>query len=168
MDNQYILYLAQQSNFQTRSMIIPAKEFIDARKDEYAMLKRLSSKNHKFILDQKEYIIDNLLVQNYNLIGNIGSQEKHEHTDICNLLSGYADGLDDYYYFDMCDKPWYDKSIINLCGGFNHVKNYISCKVHCKNKGIDIIDGFLILQSRNGQIEIPYCDTVNELYKLLH
>lgn len=161
----YILFLGQQGNFQTRSMLIPAKEFLEARNEDYQLLKK-SSKKFTFIIDNIKHEVDNLLLQNIVWNGNYGTSETHQYSDICHKLTCYADGLDDDQYYDLKDKEWYDKTPTNLCGGFNHIKNYTELKNLKKHKdqNINIIDSFLVLELRNGILEMPSCDTVEEMY----
>lgn len=146
MNTEYILYLGQEGNFQTRSMLIPAKEFLESRSDTYDLLKKYSSKNYKFVIDGVDHIVDNLLVINYIYKDGIGKADQTEYNQICHQLTSYADGMDNDHYFDMRDKIWYDNAIINLCSGFNHIKNYHQCKAELMAK-YKIIDSFLVLES---------------------
>ncbi|QKF94210.1 hypothetical protein QKU48_gp0752 [Fadolivirus algeromassiliense] len=166
-ENDYILFIGQEANFQSRSMLIPAKEFIEARKEDYEMLKKTSAKNYVFQFDGMDHQIDNLLLQNYIWEDNMGKQEIREYTQVCNQLTHYADGMDDNCYFDMKDKIWYDKAICNICSGFNHIKNYTKAKnmTMYKKKPINIVDSFLFIELRNGILEMPSCDTVEEMFQ---
>jgi len=51
----YILFIGQESNFGSRSMLIPAKEFLglETRKKDYETLKKYSKKV-KFITNSKD------------------------------------------------------------------------------------------------------------------
>jgi len=170
--NDYILFLGQEANFQTRSMLIPAKEFMEVRAEDYKLLKESAEKNYKFIIDGEEYVIDNILFQNYKEQGKgCFSQEQHEHSKVCNDLLRYADGMDDDWYCDMKDKVWYDKvPKTMLCNGFNHIKNYKFCKniTKIKGKDINIVDGFLVLEVTEGILKMPPCDTVEEMYEMFY
>ncbi len=157
-NNDYILFVSQDANFQSRTMLIPIVEFLKVRSDDYKILKSSSIKNKNFTLNKKEYIVDNLLIINYvNIEGseNIFTQTDTNYNLVCNELRSYADGMDNECYYYMKDKPWYDLAITNLCGGFNHIYNYKKCKeiTKHKNKEINIVDSFLVLESRYGE----YC-----------
>ena len=161
MSQDYILFLCQEANFQTRSILIPAKEFIDARKDEYEMLLSQSKKNISIIINDKEHIIDNLLIRNIIWKDGLGRPEIKPYTQFCGILCQYAYGLNANQYIDLRDKPWYDKSKINLCKGFNHVLNYTKCSKLASNK-INIINGFLVLQAEDGYFYKQPFDTEEE------
>lgn len=162
---EYILYLAQQANFQTRSILIPAADFLAVRSDDYHILKNNSVKNYKFNIDGREYLVDNLLLDNIIWDGNMGRHEKAVYTEICADLKQYADGMEDDQYIRLEDKAWYDNSKINLCKGFNHIKNFVACKKKLENQGIKIIDAFLVLETDHGKYQIPDVDTVEEMFE---
>ena len=145
---KYILFLAQEANFQTRSLLISYEEFMKVRKDDYDILKQAVTKVNDI----------NLIIQNYKWQDNCGTQEIHTHTKIVNQLMRYADGMDEDCYLEMKDKLWYDQSKGNFCKGFNHVKNY----KEWVNKP-NIVDSFLVLTTDDGKLNIPTVDTVEEL-----
>ena len=146
----YILYIAQEANFQTRSLLIPAKEFLSIpdRKKDYDILKKNG----------------NLLIHNLVSSKTGGFQfELTEYTQICGYLSRYADGID--YYINPADDIWYDISIGGFCSGFNHIKNYNQFKnaTNIKGKDVNIIDSFLVLETEDGKFNPSQFDTVNEM-----
>jgi hypothetical protein len=148
-------------------MLIPANEFLKVRKDDYDLLKRWSIKNsYSKCIDGE---IENVLVLNYIFKDNIGSLEESEYGSLCQIIGNYADdsnmrGYDGTRgYFDLKDKIWCDASINNICGGFDHVKNYKICKEYGVKNNIKIIDGFLILEAHNGKINSLEFDTVGEM-----
>ena len=150
---EYILYVGQEGNFQSRCMLIPKQEFMTSRPDIYNLLKQRSIKNYTFKLNDKDYLIDNLLLQNYNYEGSMGVPEKKDYSEFCWKLTNYADGMGPDHYYDMRDKEWYDKSIIIVGStGFNHIKNYVSIK---NRKEYNIVDGFLVLELRDGKLYLP-------------
>lgn len=165
---EYILFVGQCGNFQSRTMLIPYKEFIKVREEDYNMLKK-HSKKAKFVIDGEEHLVDNLLVIDYKWEGNSGGMVKTEYTTFCGELESYADGMDMYdeetgkcenVYFDLKDKEWYDAAEINLGGGFNHIKNYTKLK-----QKYNPIDSFLVLESNDGKWSYPAYDTVQEMMK---
>jgi len=156
---EYILFVGQEANFQSRCMLIPAKEFIKNRSDIYNKLKERSVKNYIFKVDDEDCLIDNLLLQNYNYEGSMGIPEKKDYSEYCWKLTNYADGSD---FIDERDKEWYNKTVLLLGNlGFNHIKNYVKIK---NMKQYNIVDGFLFLELRNGELELPDVDTVQEMY----
>mgnify|MGYP000160846231 CR=1 FL=1 len=144
----YILFVLQEGNFQSRSMLVPAESFLKVREEEYKMLKDFSVKTAAKILGDEYVVIDNLIIQKIIFNNNIGSYEKKPYTSFCSNLMTYADGLSDDCYLDMKDQEWYDNSVINLCEGFEHVRNYVECKNLnvIDEENINIIDSFLILE----------------------
>lgn len=165
-DNDYILYISQCANFQTRSMLIPARKFmsIPQRKNDYGILKKNSITNYKFTIDNNDYVIDNLLITKLIPDGDRTFKfEKTEYSKICSDLLSYAEGMDGY--FDENDEIWYGDALINFCQGFNHIKNYSKYKnsKDVNGKDVNIIDSFLVLEMRDGAIEISPYDTVDEM-----
>ena len=70
-NNNYILFIIQDANFQSRSMLVPEKEFLEIRKEDFETLKKYS-KTVTLSDGSNEYQIDNLLVQNFTRKGNFG------------------------------------------------------------------------------------------------
>lgn len=166
----YILIVGQESNFQSRIILIPANEYfsVDARNNDFDILKQHSLKYHKMTVDNKDYFIDNLLIINFvnSSFPNSFKAETTEYTEICHKLIAYACGMEKDCYFDMDDKVWYDKAIIYPNEGFNHIKNYDKFK-KSTNK-INIIESFLILKTTNGKYNSPMFDTVDEMMRELY
>jgi hypothetical protein len=143
---KYILYVAQDCNFQSRTMLIPMEEFLKVRRNDYDVLKKYSVKK-----TFDNYTVDNVLYIEYKQESkNSFSQVITPYTKILNQLTSYADGMDHFddetgkfenVYFDMKDKIWYDLAVTNLCGGFNHVENY---KQLLNDK---VVDSFLVLEN---------------------
>lgn len=167
--NDYILFIGQESNFQSRSMLIPACEFMKVRGDDYLLLKT-SSVAKTFTIDGVEYIVNNLLLQNVTWQGNSGTHDNHPFTKICSQLVNYANGMDEEYYCDLKDKKWYDLAITNFCNGFNHIKNHTlwKTKTMYKNKPINIVDSFLYLTMDDYKLSLPICDTVEEMLHMYY
>lgn len=171
----YILIVGQEANFQSRVMLIPANEFfsVEARSNDFEILKKHSLKYHKIKVDNVEYCIDNLLILNliksnkYQIDGH--EFEKTEYLEICHKLIDYANGTE--YVFDEDDKIWYSKAIILLNTGFNHLENYIKYK-NTNNidtyKNIIIVESFLILEAEEGKCHLSQFNTVNEMYNELY
>ena len=98
---EYILYVAQLQNFQPRTMLIPAKEYLKFNKATYDQLKA-----HSKHLEG----IDNLMVKNYipspHLDG-AWTSESTPYGQIINDLTMYAENLG--YEYDDDDKNGYMK-----------------------------------------------------------
>lgn len=153
----YILYVAQQANFQSRTMLIPIEEFLKVRQEDYNLLKQYATKQ-TFKLD-KDYTANVLYIHyeqqtNYNTV-----QVDSPYLKVVNELTHYADGMDHYddetntfenCYFTMKDKIWYDLAVTNLCRGCNHIQNYQDLL----NKYPTIVDSFLVLHSDDPKIKI--------------
>lgn len=157
---EYILFIFQEANFQSRSILVPKELFLKVREDDYNMLKKHSIKNVAI----KGDTIDNLLIQDYWRDGNCCHQRMQPFTRICGELAGYADRMEDRYY-DLSDCEWVDNSITNICGGFNHVKNYVSARhiEEIEGKRVNIVEGFLVLKSQEGKLNMSPFDTVDEM-----
>lgn len=179
-NKEYILFVGEEANFQSRIMLIPFKEFLAVRSEEYQLLKTHSKKNVTFKIDDETHLIDNLLtykiIWHYNEDGRRtwGEDEKTEYYEFCSELTSYADGLlilepDDSptgerYYLDEKDKVWYDKAIINIALGFNHIKNFDKIRHlnYYNGKPVNIVDGFLYVEERTLKSCPPY-DTLQEM-----
>ena len=164
----YILFVIQEGGFQSRCMLIPSQEFLKVRQEDYDLLKR-SSISYTFEIDKKSYIVDNLILQNYICTKNYATSEIYEYTNLCETLTWYACGVDENCYSELKDKEWYDSAICNIASGFNHIKNYNKFKnmTEYKDKKINIIDSFLILELDDGILKMPMYDTVEELNKFM-
>jgi hypothetical protein len=170
-DNDYILYISQCANFQTRSMLIPARKFMSVpkRKNDYETLKKNSVTNYKFTIDNIDCVVDNLLIIKLIPDGESSFRvERTEYSEICSDLLSYAEGMDGY--FDKDDEIWYGDALINFCQGFNHIKNYGKYKnaTDINGKDVNIIDSFLVLEMRDGAIEISPYDKVDEMMRALY
>jgi len=165
----YILFVAQECNFQTRSILIPANEFLKVRQEDYDLLKKYVT-SYTFIIDEKEYRVDNLLLQNIKWEGRYGHHEGHPYSQLCSTLMWYADSADFGQYNDLKDIKWADNTICNLCRGFSHIKNYDQLRnmTEYDGKKINIIDSFLVLELRNGILEMPAFETTKELDMFMH
>lgn len=148
MSTDYILFVLQEANFQSRSMIVPTKLFLKARQDDYNILKQYSVKTTAGINDNEFTVVDNLIIQPIVYDGNCGTPKKKPFTEFYHQLLGYADGLEEDCYYNTKDTEWYDNAIIQLCQGFNHVENYLKCKYMTEKAGayVNITDSFLFLE----------------------
>nr|WIL04210.1 hypothetical protein Clen_280 [Cedratvirus lena]WIL04836.1 hypothetical protein Cduv_356 [Cedratvirus duvanny] len=119
---QYIVFCAQDANFQTRSMLIPYDLF---PKDYLVLLFTHSIKTEE---------VDNLLLLEFE----DGCVPNNKISSLICKLTNYADGVDGE------DLPlWYKKAKINLVSGFNHVANYNKLR---RRKNVKL--GFLVLEER--------------------
>lgn len=156
------------------------------------MVKRLDimrehARAHTFTLQEQDYHIPQLLINNLIFQGNVGTCEKTDYLASVSELTHYADGFFDMMMYrnddddndtevkdenaartedPSTDQFWYQWSKTNLCGGFNHVKNYCELAKMTSWEGdpIEISEGFLVLEARDGQINMPSVDTVKEMY----
>lgn len=148
MSTDYILFVLQESNFQSRSMIVPKKLFLEVRQNDYDILKQYSVKTTASINKKEFIVVDNLIIQPIIFDKQSRFPKKKPFTDLYYQLLGYANGIKEECYYNTKDLNWYEDSIIQLCQGFNHVENYLKCKymteAACAN--INIIDSFLFLE----------------------
>jgi len=146
-EKEFILFIIQESSFQSRSILVPATKFLNVRRDEYNLLKSWSTKYKGDNCPPLSPLTPtpNLIIQKITFTGNYGTYDEHPHTSFCSIMRGYAYGLDDGCYYNMADQDWYDNSLISLCGGFDHYNNYLKC-IKKYQHTIIIIDSFLILE----------------------
>jgi hypothetical protein len=94
-----------------------------------------------------------------------------DQTEITNIISDfrfYADPPMDNCLIKDYDSTWANKIICGIASkGFNHIKN--SCdfrnKKMYKGQSIEIVEGFLVLATNNGQFNLSTSDTVEEMYE---
>jgi hypothetical protein len=158
----YILFCSQDAGFQTRSMLIPYDLLMscEERRKDIETMRKYSIKTDD---------IDNLLIQNITYEGDIGYYDKTPISEIIHEFKEYADGFDGI--FKSYDEKWVKEIIPRVASnGFNHTNNYCNFrhrKVY-KRKKINIVDGFLVLETSNGKFEdIPF-DTVEEMMESLY
>jgi hypothetical protein len=114
--------VSQDSIFGSRTILIPEKEFLMTRFEEYEIMKNCSLKNQVFTARGKKYIVENFLEKKWNKT--YGVLEKREYTGICEKLHYY---IDDYpIQVNDKDKLWYSNSIINLFTDLNAFESYLS------------------------------------------
>ncbi len=166
---RYILFCAQEANFQTRSMLIPYDLIMQCpeRVKDLEVLRQHAVKNVEFQHRDQKYLVDQLLVQNITWIGNLGKRDETPFSRIINEFRSYADGMDSDCYIQMYDKEWYKDAICHIASkGFNHVVNYCDFKKRMKAEkySTEIVEGFLVLESNNGKLSMPPVDTVEEMF----
>jgi len=167
---KYILFCAQEGNFQTRSMLIPYDLFMkcEPRVADLKTLRDHALNNVEFEHNGVKYIVDRLLIQNFTREGHCGHQDKMPFTQIINELTSYADSIMDDCYSHLYDKDWYDEAICDIASaGFNHLRNYCNFrnKTQYNGQSIEIVEGFLVLESENEKLNMPDIDTVGELMR---
>jgi hypothetical protein len=177
----YLLFLFQEAGFQTRSLLVPQKPFLEIpqRKQDYEYLKEYAFKNVILPLENdtsNTVNVQYLLVQNYQKddptteLG-VYSQELHPYTKSVNHLKFYSDwGRDEDALLDINDKEWEKDSYCDFVGGFHHLKNYKEWQkmTSIHDKPINIVESFLILESKNGKINCSIYGTVDEMFEGLY
>ena len=145
---EYILFVGQCACFQSRTILIPKNEFLKVRSNDYNILKSYSKSQILKGNKDKYYIVKNYLPNIINYKDNIGTQEQTPYSNICNILMFYADRFDANSYMDLSDDIWVDKSIYNLCGGFDHLENFTKLVKMTEYNGEKIIisDTFLFTE----------------------
>ncbi len=146
---EYILFVAREGNFQIRSMLIPKKEFLEVRLQDYQLLKS-SAQNLTYFNNGKNCNIFKCFLPNeYENINEVNIRQTIKpYTELCNLLTAYSDGIDDGYYYDNKDKVWYDLAKCELCRGFDYVDSFITLRQLTEYEGnpIKITDSFLFME----------------------
>lgn len=149
MVSNYILFILQDGEFDTRSMIVPTELFLKARQKEYNILKDYSVETSCCLNSSIFAVVDNLVLQPVICTDSGDVMKQKPFTKFYKQLLKYAEGSEDFYT-DEIDTEWYDKTIIQLCDGKNHVENYTKCKnMPSKSAGkVKFTDSFLILEKR--------------------
>ncbi len=151
-------------NFQTRSILIPYDEFlvVPERAKQYDTLKLHAAKNVKITIDEQDYIIDNLILENIVWSNGYGRYEKRPHSEITHDLTQAADGAyenhfaigDGSYSKYDGDVIWLENSNYNIASsGFNHIKNYCYYR---DNHPIDV-------EIENDKLKTQKFDTVDDM-----
>jgi len=154
--NKYILWCSQQSNFQTRIMLIPYDDLPLPRKKQFSALKQYSY-NQGY--DDKKLIKSG--IKDYIVTISLSDPEVPQSiVDLCDDMSEYADG-NPYYYdnvsntcvmglFEEYDRTWiYNSKFYPCLGikcGYDHLNNYKKFRNLTSYDGnpITIIEGFMV------------------------
>lgn len=150
MTTNYILFILQDGSLETRSMIVPTEPFLKLRQKEYNILKDYSVQTSCGLNASIFTVVDNLVLQPISCEKSGEVVKEKPFTNFYRQLLKYAEGLEEGCYFDEKDTEWYDKTIIQLCEGTNHVENYVKCKNMPSKSAtkIKFTDSFLILEKR--------------------
>ncbi len=150
----YILFVAEDSIYGSRTILIPKDEFLETRKSEYEIMKRCSVRNNIFTVKDKKYIVENFLEKNWN--NTSGSLRKKEYTLICEKLYYY---IDEYQIaIDPKDAKWYRNSIINLYTDYDPFTAYVRI---LNIREYNIINSFIYMDLGN----IIHYDSIVDLLK---
>lgn len=184
----YILFIMQDCNFQSRSLLVPSKEFTSIEKRQ-AQLNALKNCAKTVIITNKEnntiVLVDNVLFNNYTTrsikiqdarILKSGQMDYNpQYSELYFDLRYYADwskNITPYEYqpIDEADSAWIPHMYKDFCGGFNHILNFETCKnmTFIDNKPINIVASFLFLESNDGIYTPPVFDTVNEMMRVCY
>lgn len=169
---KYILYCAQEANFQTRSMLIPLDLIMkcEERVRDLQILRNYIIRNAIFEHQGQEYVVDQLLINDIIWDGNRGTYQPSPVSNIIADFTRYADGMDEDCLCQLYDQEWANNIICNVVTGFNHVLNYCNFrnKTEYQGKPIEIVEGFLVLESDDGKLRMPPVDTVKELFAVYY
>lgn len=167
---KFILFCGQEANFQTRSMLIPydlaqqSPEFVADLK----LLREASQNNVAFNIRGQKWEVDQLL----NIV-----LEPHEYgyayqrSAVSAIIHKLMYCADSGECRNESQAIWADEMLCGVASnGFNHVTNYCSFrkKTTYKDRPIEIVEGFLALELREGEYEIPRFDTVQEMLDELY
>jgi len=136
----YVLYVAAEANFQTRSMLIPADKFQDTLECE--TLRQAATNNIITLVYERD---------NYKI-----TEIEQPCSDIVHQMTLYAFGVTDEDMIREKDLLWYEGAITNLCEGFNHTQNYNMLLQKYKNL---ITESFLVLEKiKNKKSLVGKCE----------
>lgn len=152
-ETEYILFVGQYGNFESRTMLIPAKNFLHVRFEDYQLLKKWAVQK-TFTKNNEQITVENFLLDSYVLsddknVGSIRTQEIREYTSLCNDLVWYAEGQKNCYA-RLVDMNWYDVLLCNLTKSFDNLQNLLDLSQlkYFNGKKIKIIESFLFMEAR--------------------
>ena len=133
---KYILFVAQEGTFETRSLLLPVDGMPRIIRDQLDILRqhaKLSIVTSKF--NGQSYAIDQLIIWK--------STDRSDYNNVIKQFINYANkGIKYFHDGDpQYDSKWIRYVKFNLCSGFDHLKNFYYLRT------LDIIEDFLILQS---------------------
>lgn len=152
----FILFVIQEANFCSRVLLVPYVSYVTARENDYKTLKEHAVKN---VLDDG-FTIPNYLVQNIVRDGNYCTQERHPWTGAVNAVLSRYHGADGD---TRADKEWCTNTVIVNSSSFDHVATF---RRQVQRDGI--VDSFLVMEARDGQVCEPTCKNVNEMYTMFY
>lgn len=158
----YLLFVAQCANFQSRSMLIPAKEFFAEHKREWQLMRESCVSE---TLDGQ--YVDHLLWRIVDWKGALGAPQRTDWNAIVVKLETAMEG--DELDISPWDPLWSQKAKRNVISGLDNVDIYCRAQklTEWQGKPIRIVDSILILeQNRREQVtskwERPPFSTVDE------
>ena len=168
MQDTYILYCAQEANFQTRSLLIPFDRITTKRLGDFHRIKERSE-----MYEGLDVVFINYVSICHRQYGVLEVDDKDKEiaklnlvfeSYACSNLTGNMSDTDmlDVPVFDDDDVGFLKSSFSNLCNGFDHIGNY---KKLLGNKKIKIVDSVLVLNKHNGVYKAPLIKDIDELYK---
>lgn len=151
---EYILYIAQEANFESRSLLIPVDKLPQHRKDQLDKLREFVVDLDADDLSVNNVIVINLVEKNFGSFSGYTAEDADlEKALICKDFTFFADPV---IGLDPVDEEWYKHAYHGFAKGFDHIKNYLKYQkiTRYKNKDIKIVDSFLILNTRNDQFKL--------------
>jgi hypothetical protein len=150
MQDGYILYCAQLSNFQTRSMLVPEKY-----RDKFDLLRK-HAKNaiiiNKFV---KNLIYEDILWSTDETGARVGRPKETEYSDLIDKLTYFCE----WDIEEGCEEwQWLtdDNCIFNICTEDTDLDNYTKLMDAGQYKGKRIVEGFIVLQRNKRKTEIEW------------
>ena len=165
---QYILFYSVDGHGGTiPTILIPYDLIIQSpeRVKGLELLRSFTTKNVIFECFEGQCLVDQMFIQNSTWKGNSGRQDLHPCNEIISSLEFYARGYHQSYdmrtytprkiYTDIEDEIWIN-DIIVVTGNtmVSPIEEYCELRGLTEYDGIkiDIVEGFLILRSRNGKL----------------
>jgi hypothetical protein len=162
---RYVLWCAQESNFQTRTLLLPIDMLDSKRKQQLEDMKQFRDKNNVIIIDHTWTFEYDEQGKKLGGCGTVSDKDK-DLSRLCSDFMYYAD-RQSYHdgYLESEDLEWLPFSFNQVCGGFNHVKNYqqLLTMTEWKGKPVNIVDSYLVLESENGVLNVSPWDTADAM-----
>lgn len=146
--NDYILFVSSDANFQTKSMIVPAREFMEIRSDHIEILRKYAydvtcTNSKKEQINVHNFLKRELIPCSDNNNGWTTRQTEWSPvwTDIMKWMNGDK-------RIELIDQVWWKKTKVQLAKGKNHVQNWnrLNKMTSYQGKSIRIIESFLSLE----------------------
>lgn len=181
---EYLLFIFQEGNFQSRSALIPAEPFLKLHKADWDLLK---SHSREEMLDG--HLVPNVLWEEIQWEGRSGRPVQAPFSNALYDLQGgvqgyprteedltwcqYGNWVEGLFEDEEEEKTRVEAEIYtDFCGGFDHVENFLEAlkMTSIDSKPIRIVDSLLVLErnlGRHGQqredYQPPLFKTVDQL-----
>jgi len=140
---QYILFILQECRFETRSLLLPVEKITE---EDLQLLRNSCDYDFIFYKKDDEFIIEQLVIVDYDYEYDFPEGWVQKRTAYSQILREIS-RLSDFGTNPLC----------GFAGGFDPIQSYIQARnmKQFKGENIEIVEGFLILEAHEGDIQFP-------------